>query len=224
MTEPQVHSAEVAAEEILIPGGFGAAFEVAVGDLLEIADVEGQQVADFIAFAAVDRTEWLSTTHTRSATLRLNLAVGDVLQTNWRNPMFEIIHDDVGMHDVITSMCDQRRYERDYGVKGHRSCRTNFTEALAPWGLAEWQMPDPFNLFQNAPIKEDRSFGNEIPTGKAGDKIVFRTLMDAIGAVSACPQDLNPCNGFRPSPILVRIVRASASAISSDGSRSPHSA
>jgi uncharacterized protein len=209
-TKSEALSAEVGLQEILIPGGFGAAFQVVTGDLLEIVDVEGQQVADFIAFASFDRTEWLSTTHTRSATLRLNLAVGDILQSNWRNPMFEIIHDDVGMHDVITSMCDQRRYERDYGVEGHRSCRTNFTEALAPWGLAEWQMPDPFNLFQNAPIHEDRSFGNEIPTGKAGDKIVLRTLMDSIGAVSACPQDLNPCNGFRPSPILVRILRASA--------------
>jgi uncharacterized protein YcgI (DUF1989 family) len=203
-------SAAVGLEEILIPGGFGAAFKVSADDLLEVVDVEGQQVADFIAFAAVNRTEWLSTTHTRSATLRLNLAVGDVLQSNWRNPMFEIVHDDVGMHDVITSMCDQRRYERDYGVKDHRSCRSNFTEALAPWGLAEWQMPDPFNLFQNAPIREDRSFGNEIPTGQAGDKLVFRTLMDAIGSVSACPQDLNPCNGFRPSPILIRILRTSA--------------
>lgn len=210
MGDLEALSAAVGLEETLIPGGFGASFQTIAGDLVEIVDVEGQQVADFIAFGAVDRTEWLSTTHTRSATLRLNLAVGDILESNWRNPMFEILHDDVGMHDVITSMCDRRRYEMDYGVKDHRSCRTNFTEALAPWRLAEWQMPDPFNLFQNAPIKEDRSFGNEIPTGRAGDKIVFRTLMDAIAAVSACPQDLNPCNGFRPSPILVRILRAPA--------------
>lgn len=195
-------------EEITIPGGFGAAFRVQAGDTLEVVDLEGQQVADFIAFAAQNRTEWLSTTHTRSATLQLDLSVGDILQSNWRNPMFEILYDDVGHHDVITSMCDDRRYRIDYGVEGHRSCRSNFTEALAPWGIAEWQMPDPVNLFQNAPIQPDRSFGNEIPTGRAGDKIVFRVLMDAVAAVSACPQDLNPCNGFHPSPILVRVLRS----------------
>lgn len=194
-------------EEIVVKGGFGGAFRVEAGETFEVVDLEGQQVADFIAFAERNRTEWLSTTHTRSQTLRLDLAVGDQLQSNWRNPMFEILHDDVGHHDVITSMCDERRYRIDYGVEGHRSCRSNFTEALAPWGISEWEMPDPFNLFQNAPIHPDRTFGNELPTGRPGDKIVFRVLMDAIAAVSACPQDLNPCNGFRPSPILVRIVR-----------------
>jgi hypothetical protein len=123
--------------------------------------------------------------------------------------MFEIIRDDVGRNDIITSMCDDRRYRLDYGVEGHRSCRTNFTEALEPWGIAEWQIPDPFNFFQNAPIHPDRRFGNEIPTGKAGDKLVLRTLMDSIVSVSACPQDLNPCNGFHPSPLMIRILEPS---------------
>ena len=94
--------------------------------------------------------------------------------------MFEILHDDVGRNDIITSMCDDRRYLLDYKVEGHRSCRTNFTEALEPWGIAEWQIPDPFNFFQNAPIHPDRTFGNEIPPGQPGDKLVLRTLMAAL--------------------------------------------
>jgi uncharacterized protein YcgI (DUF1989 family) len=195
--------------EILIPGGHGAAFAARAGQLVEIIDLEGQQVADLVAFAERNRTEWLSTTHTRSALLRLTAVVGDRLESNWRHPMFEIIRDDVGRNDIITSMCDDRRYRLDYGVEGHRSCRTNFTEALEPWGIAEWQIPDPFNFFQNAPIHPDRTFGNEIPTGKAGDKLVLRTLMDSIVSVSACPQDLNPCNGFHPSPLMIRILEPS---------------
>jgi uncharacterized protein len=194
------------ATEILIPGGHGRAFPVAAGQFVEVVDVEGQQVADFVAFAAQDRREWLSTTHTRSATLRLSLEVGDRLESNWRRPMFAIVRDDVGSHDVITSMCDSRRYVLDYGVEGHRSCRTNLTDAYAPWGIGEWEIPDPFNLFQNAPINADRTFGNEIPPGKPGDKIVLEVLMDSIVGISACPQDLNPCNGFNPSPILARVV------------------
>lgn len=194
-------------EEVLVPAGHGRAFRVPKGALLEIVDVEGQQVADFISVVETDRTEWLSATHTRSTTLRLNLRVGDRLQTNWRRDMYEVVSDDVGMHDLITSMCDARRYRLDYGVEGHRSCRTNFLEALAPWKYEEWQIPDVINIFQNAPIHPDRSFGNEIPTSKPGDKIVLRALLDGIvAAISACPQDLNPCNGFHPSPILARIV------------------
>jgi uncharacterized protein len=191
--------------EIFIPGGYGTAFTARAGQLVEIVDVAGQQVADLVAFAEQNRTEWLSTTHTRSALLRLTVRPGDKLESNWRRPMFEVIRDDVGRNDIITGMCDDRRYRLDYGVEGHRSCRTNFAEALAPWGIAEWQVPDPVNFFQNAPIHPDRSFGNEVPTGQPGDTLVLRTLMDAIIAVSACPQDLNPCNGFRPSPLIVRI-------------------
>jgi len=200
---------DILRREILISGGHGAAFAVQAGQLVEIIDLEGQQVADFVAFAERNRTEWLSTTHTRSALLRLTAVVGDRLESNWRHPMFEIIRDDVGRNDIITSMCDDRRYRLDYGVEGHRSCRTNFTEALEPWGIAEWQIPDPFNFFQNAPIHPDRTFGNEIPTGKAGDKLVLRTLMDSVVSVSACPQDLNPCNGFHPSPLMIRILEPS---------------
>ena len=199
-------SADAAVAETLIQGGPGAAFPVSSGQFLEIEDVEGQQVADFVAFAAQDRREWLSTTHTRSATLRLSLEIGDKLESNWRRPMFELIHDDVRSHDVITSMCDARRYVIDYGVQGHRSCRTNFTEAYGPWGIQEWEIPDPFNFFQNAPIHPDRTFGNEVPPGKAGDRLVLAVLMGAIVGISACPQDLNPCNGFNPSPIRARVL------------------
>jgi uncharacterized protein YcgI (DUF1989 family) len=195
------------ATEVLIPAGHGRAFRVPKGALLEIIDVEGQQVADFISIIEDQPHEWLSATHTRSSLLRLNLKVGDRLQTNWRRDIYEIVSDDVGMHDLITSMCDSRRYEIDYRVEGHRSCRSNFTEALADWRYEEWQVPDVINIFQNAPIHGDRTFGNEIPTSKPGDKIVMRALMDGIvAAISACPQDLNPCNGFNPSPILARIV------------------
>jgi uncharacterized protein YcgI (DUF1989 family) len=199
-------------QEILVPGGHGAAFAASVGQLVEIVDLEGQQVADFVAFAERNRTEWLSTTHIRSTLLRLTVRVGDRMESNWRREMFEIIRDDVGRNDIITSMCDDRRYRLDYGVDGHRSCRTNFTEVLEPWGISEWQIPDPINFFQNSPIHPDRTFGNEMPTGRAGDKLVLRTLMDSIVAVSACPQDLNPCNGYRPSPLMIRVIDPSPDA------------
>lgn len=109
--------------EIVIPGGHAAAVRVTVGQLIEITDVEGGQVAEPAAFALERHHEWLSVTHTCSSTMRLNLQVGDVLVSNWRRPMYEIVHDDVGVHDVITAMCDERRYVLDYQVEGHRSCR-----------------------------------------------------------------------------------------------------
>jgi uncharacterized protein len=198
----------VTASEVFIPAGHARAVRVPKGSLLEIVDVEGQQVADFISVIDNDRKEWLSATHTRSTIMRLNLAVGDRLQSNLRRDMYEVVTDDVGTHDLITAMCDARRYAIDYGVKDHRSCRSNFVEALAPWSYEDWEVPDVINIFQNAPIDAERRFGNEVPTSKPGDRFVMRALVDGIvAAISACPQDLNPCNGFHPSPILVRILQ-----------------
>ncbi|MCU1658182.1 MAG: hypothetical protein JWO57_2838 [Pseudonocardiales bacterium] len=191
--------------DILIPGGHGRAVEVSAGQVIEIIDVEGGQVAEPVAFSARHRHEWMSATHTRSSTMRLNLGVGDVLVSNFRRPMYEITHDDVGIHDLVTAMCDERRYVLDYQVEGHRSCRTNFLEELEPYGIEEWEIPDTINFFQNAPIAADRSFGNVLPIGKPGDRLKLLVLMDSIFALSACPQDLNPCNSFNPTPIRVRV-------------------
>lgn len=193
-------------KEVLVPGGYGRSIEVQAGQYLAVVDVAGQQVADFIAFKPNDWTEFLSVSHTRAALLRLNVTTGDRLVTNWRNPMFEIVHDTVGTHDIITQMCDSRRYKLDYGVDDHRSCRSNFVEALADYGIEEWRMPDPFNIFQNAPIKPDRTFGNEVPTSKPGDRIILKALMDALVGVSACPQDLNPCNGWEITDIKLLLA------------------
>ena len=46
--------------EVLVPGGFGTAFVAKAGQLVVIEDVEGQQVADFVAFAEHNRTEMAS--------------------------------------------------------------------------------------------------------------------------------------------------------------------
>ena len=61
-----------ATTEVLVPARHGRAFPVPKGALLEIIDPEGQQVADFISVIEGNPTEWLSATHTRSTTLRLN--------------------------------------------------------------------------------------------------------------------------------------------------------
>ena len=38
---------------------------------------------------------------------------------------------------------------------------------------------------------------------KAGDYIDLRAEMDLIVAISNCPQELNPCNGFAPTDMKV---------------------
>lgn len=190
-------------QEVQIPGGYARAFKVRSGQYLSIIDVGGKQTADFIAFNEKDRNEFLSPHHTRVSLMSLRLRIGDRLRTNLRRPIFEIVEDMVGRHDLLIPACDKQRYLVDYGVKDHRNCVDNFLEALSSYGIAK--IPDPVNIFQNTEFFEDGRLVMKNSLSKANDKIVFLSLMDTLCAVSACPMDLNPVGGDRVTDILVRV-------------------
>lgn len=192
-------------QELLIPGGEARSLLVGRGQKITVTDVAGKQVADFIAFRQGDLTEFLSPTHTRSILGRLALKVGDNLYTNLRNPLFRVVEDTVGQHDMIFAACDKRRYLLDYGMENHPNCRDNFMEALGGYGLESWRIPDPINIFQNSPLLPDGTFAMAEPLSEPGDRIVLEVLQDAVVAISACPQDQNPCNGWRVTDILLTV-------------------
>lgn len=192
-------------KEILVPAGEARTAEVSSGQLVEIENVYGQQVCDFIAFNTEDTAEYLSTTNTRSMLGRLRLREGDHLQTNLRNPILELVEDTVGCNDMLFAACDYQRYELDYGLKNHRNCRANFAEALKSYGVGYLEVPDPINWFQNTPIAVDGTLGSEVSPAQAGDKIVLKTLMDVVVAASACPHDQNPINNWEPTDVRLLV-------------------
>ncbi|UCF91245.1 MAG: urea carboxylase-associated family protein [Desulfobacterales bacterium] len=192
-------------DEIRIPGGHARAFQIRKSQFVTITDLEGEQVGDFIAFNKSNLDEKLSPTHTRTSLLSVSVSVGDLLRSNYRSPMFEVVDDTVGSHDMLLAMCDEWRYLVDYGVKEHRNCMANFEEALKPYGIARQALPDPFNVFQHTKICSDGSLQQLRGVSKPGDYIRLRSLMDVIGAVSACPMDLNPIGGAKISDLSVKI-------------------
>jgi uncharacterized protein YcgI (DUF1989 family) len=192
-------------KEIRVPGAHAKAFEMRKGQFLAIVDVEVKQVADFIAFNKNNHHENLSPAHTRTSLLSLKFSVGDELRSNFRNPMFEIIEDTIGTHDLLFAACDERRYLVDYGVKEHRSCVANFEEVLESYGIQRTQFSEPFNIFMRIDIEPNgKPIQQPSPSGP-GDYIMLQAKMDVIGALSACPMDLNPIGGDRITDIIIRI-------------------
>jgi uncharacterized protein YcgI (DUF1989 family) len=189
--------------EIVVPGGHGRAFEARAGQFITIEDLEGKQIGDFVAFTADDPTEWLSPSHTRVALMSMRFRPGDRLVTSRRRPILEVLADTVGVHDFSVPACDPSRYEVFFGIEGHRNCQENLAEALAPFGVDRGQIRDPFNIFQNSPTSADGVLSLAEPVTKPGDRVVFRAVLDLVGAVSACPQDLLPVNGFRITDLRI---------------------
>jgi|SRR5690625_1578162 len=193
--------------EILIPGGYGRAFEADSGDYVVVTDVEGKQVADFIAFNRYNLNEYLSTSHTRTIVGKLTVTKNDRLYSNYRNKMFDIVEDTVGVHDTLYPCCDPKRYSLDFGIEDHRNCRENFVEALQLYEISYPRVPDPLNLFQNSPLNSDGTFGkSREPKSRAGDCVIFKVLVDTIIAISACPMDQTPLCGWNITDIKATIT------------------
>ena len=190
---------------IEVPAGTARAVTLRAGQRLRIVNVEGQQVADFVAFNAADLDESLSTLHSLVSLKRLFPTAGDQLRTNRRRPMVEITRDDTGRHDMLIAACDPWRYELDFGVTGHRNCSDNFLGVLAPWQRARHQLPQPVNFFQHMTYTDGRVEWRE-SLAKPGDVVELLALIDLVAAVSACPMDLNPISGFRVTDIALEIV------------------
>jgi hypothetical protein len=193
-----------AADDFVIPGGHGRAFRVAQGQFLTVQDVSGQQVGDFFAWNQHDVREFLSPHNTRLLANALVPPVGSRFVTNRRRCMFVLVRDSVGRHDLLMACCDPTRYA-GFGVPDHRSCAGNAEEALRELGVVVPRLYDPVNLFMNVPVRADGSLAIEAPLSRAGDSVTFRATMDALCVISACPMDLNACNGGTITDLRVRV-------------------
>jgi uncharacterized protein YcgI (DUF1989 family) len=182
---------------------------VEAGRRFRVVDVEGGQVADTWAFVADDPGEYHSAQHTRAFVDRLFPLPGQHFVTTRRRPILTLEEDNSpGIHDMLIAACDPARYE-GLGVEGwHASCEENLHKALEALGVQPVPRfaPQPINLFMNTPARADTTIEWLPAETKAGDNVVLRAEVDAIVAVSACPQDIVAINERRPSPISIELL------------------
>jgi uncharacterized protein YcgI (DUF1989 family) len=178
----------------------GTAFELRRGQHLTVIDLEGEQVADLIAFARDDHREWLSSGRTIDYANTIRLTTGHVLYSNRSRPMFTIVGDDVGRHDFLFTPCSPETFQIIYRHEGHHpSCLENLSRALAPHGIDSDAIPTTFNIFMNVEIGADGGLQILPPLSQAGDKVRLRAEMDLLVGLTACSAELS--NNYRFKPI-----------------------
>ena len=199
MPPPEPHEADMTTgqsiQSVVVKGGTGFASKMISGSVLRITDLRGQQVGDLVVFSAANPTERFSQANTRKLEGGIRLGRGSRLWSTRCKPMAEIICDTVQCHDILSSACSPYDYPIRFGVEDHPSCLANLTEALAPFKIPEWQIPDPLNVFMRQELSEEGELQVIEPVSGPGDHMDLRLLMDCIVGISACPQDRNACNG-----------------------------
>ena len=192
--------------EVVVPAREGRGVYVEKGQLLDIVDLEGHQVGDLIAWFRDDPSEYLSPTHTVSCNASILLATGSQLFSNHRNPVFTIQRDDVEKHDIIVPCCDHERFKRDYGLDDHPHCLANLEQARDLLGEeVELRGETAWNVFMHNRVTDDGDVVTDPAAHEAGATITLQVHEDLVVLLSACPQDLTPCNDFNPTSMLMRV-------------------
>jgi uncharacterized protein len=177
----------------------GTAFPLSAGQSLRVIDLEGEQVADLMAFAAQDTAEWLSSGRSIDYANKIYLTTGDILYSNRSQPMFTIIADDVGRHDFLLTPCSAEMFRILYHENNyHPSCFENLATNLKPFGIAPDTIPTTFNIFMNVQVDAGGGISVLPPISRAGDSITLRSEMDLIVGLTACSAEKSNNNRFKP--------------------------
>ena len=122
------------------------------------------------------------------------------------DPLVEVVQDTVGRHDSFALACTAKYYE-DLGYPGHVNCSQNFNGAgdalrrRAAQGLGGAQL-----LLQHR-LRPQQRLHRRRALVAAGDYVLLRAADDLLCASSACPDDIDPANGWEITDVHVRVYR-----------------
>ncbi len=175
------------------------------GQVLTIKDTHGQQAVDFLCYDADNTADRYSATNTVKVQGNVYVGNGTVLYADSGKPLLTVIVDTVGRHDTIYGCCSNPNNKLRYDVETTESCYTNFTQELQKHGMDVSSIVPNVNWFMSVPVLGDGSAGVAEAVLKPGSFVRLRAECNVLAVLSNCPQMHNPCNGYDPTPIEVRI-------------------
>jgi uncharacterized protein YcgI (DUF1989 family) len=184
----------------------GIGLRLEAGQILRVIDPMGEQVSDVVAFAAADKSEWLSSGRSLDYNNTVYLTTGHVLYSNRSNPMFTILEDRVGRHDFLLTPCSPETFEILYeGHEGHHpSCFENLAKNLDRFGIAPDDIPTSFNVFMNVGILPTGELEIGPPLSEPGDFVDLRAEMDLVVGVTACSAEKSNNHSLKPIDLEIR--------------------
>lgn len=153
-----------------LPVGTAALFNVAAGELIQIVDMAGAQVASLVAWGANER---LSTPVTISANASIVLKKGDKLYGSNRTELLELVEDTVGRHDLLTGTLPTPA-----PTSSVQAVVTSNQEALkaAAVDAPDDDVSNPVNFFKHVTIKSKGELDCKESFSERNDTVVLVAL------------------------------------------------
>ncbi|WP_424930828.1 DUF1989 domain-containing protein [Amaricoccus macauensis] len=200
-------------DEFTVPRGTAMSYPLKKGEYVQIIDIQGQQCSDFMAFRAdgLDRGQELMIdgTATRSMVRRSYPGPGllDKFFDQEMRPLLNVVQDTCGRHDTFGLACNARGYE-ERGFAGHLNCSDNISHAMAPYGVARRAAWPAINFFWSTWVDpHTHQIMTEESHSRPGDYVAMRAQDDLVCVSTACPDDIDPINGWNPTDVHVRIYK-----------------
>ena len=180
------------------------------GQVFRIVDLEGNQAADTLFYAAADTAERYSAVDTMREQGNIYLGVGSRLMSTEGRVMLQIVADTVGRHDTLGGACasESNTVRYDLEKRHMHSCRDSWMLAVTlneRFGLTKRDITHNINFFMNVPVMPDGALTFADGLSGPGKYVEMRAEMDVLVLISNCPQLNNPCNGYNPTPIEVLV-------------------
>jgi uncharacterized protein YcgI (DUF1989 family) len=187
--------------------GAAVAFPVQSGQLIQIVDLNGKQVAAFTAVGGENNSELLSTTVTLTANASVLLKIGDKIFSHTQTPMFQIVDDSVKRHDLLT-------VPLQIGTTSNAvATRDSLVQAANEVGLDGRNLPAPVNFFKQVLIKQRGEIEVKDSFAERNDTLVLRALIDGVVVIANAyaekrpGQSTTPPTNAKPGILLVRVYR-----------------
>lgn len=203
--------------EFRVPAASALAYELKRGQYVQVIDVAGRQCSDFMAMHLGDleqgQERFIDSTVTRTmvggAYPMPGLFSGFFDQD--MRPLISVEQDTVGRHDTFALACTALGYE-NRGYPGHINCSDNISDAWMPWDVTRKRAWPAINFFFNSVIDPHTNLlGSDEAWSRPGDYVAMRALDDLLCVSTACPDDVDPINGWNPTEIHVRIYEEDTS-------------
>ena len=208
VAQPAVVAADRIAADEVVAARAPWSRRIARGETLRLVDLEGQQAVDFLCFDAADPGDRYNAANTIKVQGNIYVGAGTVLYSDAGRPLMTVVADTIGRHDTVYGCCSRPNNLLRYGRPGEGTCYDNFRRALAGHGLGEAAIVANINFFMSVPVAPDGGASIAADASSPGSTVDLTAERDVLVVLSNCPQMLNPCNGYAPSPIRALVYRA----------------